>query len=901
MLNVLPYNVTVPEFLPERDSPIYPQITKRYPCDQNKKGLKNSWGTLTFKIQQPDPTMVWTAVKLVLPMKLECRNKSGHLLDMRVSSRKACCNIALQESPMNAFISTSLTVNGKIFSAVNDFRRMLDCCYQGTGPSSYGDNHSLKPVVCRDLKAVSDTRIQLQQADGTLIDNAFTSMEHVELKTSHSAFSLLENNGPFIERARRFQDELEESGLSWQGLITSYLELGPFQARGRKGNTSVPFIRDFHMMLNFAENPSQWDTVHVVAPTLLSAGQTISNSRSVPVKLFEFGTVANLRHFGDDPEVKAGDWISTMDCTWQQKPYLEVTYTKYIEPMKSFYNLRCFERQYEQSKRFQLAPLPSRTSKPQRAEIVSRLLSMPTKIYLYAELADTFKGTWMLGGVRRSCCLKNIHCTLNNRPDIVHNPSQEECFETFQRHTNSSLEFATWKKSPIYVFTPTTLQQSDFFSNDARLTVMRWDAEVSLTPLQNQESQDCQQTIYQQQMGYRGIYTDESQLLHTQFANEQWWMNWDVEELPVLQAGGQKAKVVVKEVGTHDRTEIHFDARDARTMVIGRTVKTDDTRRRHYVAQEAVAPSSEDYKIAAATTDYVDFRGFLWAKVTIGGAQKGDVVGDVFYVPSSHEFTPADELTFCNTWCLKRNQADSAWEMDTNITASADDLNHLTWKFAKPKNGGGIRYDRNRSLFGGGPTAGAICCPGPWGFVVTMAGITGGVVKEGQGAYTVIDNLSGQVGTHVRWVCFNVSIDMRMESGAFAFCMKVVTPSDMPGDATYPFQFPIAAGENLSQIYASGSVHAHFDCDITRSGGVNNDINMRVPNPSGSDSAVSRQGFSLQEQLHVKKSNEAFEYQMKALYEYGNAQYQFSADGLPTKVLPNLVPVKPNRDIPILQ
>ena len=48
-------------------------------------------------------------------------------------------------------------------------------------------------------------------------------------------------------------------------------------------------------------------------------------------------------------------------------------------------------------------------------------------------------------------------------------------------------------------------------------------------------------------------------------------------------------------------------------------------------------------------------------------------------------------------------------------------------------------------------------------------------------------------------------------------------------------------------------------------------------------------------------SQNNFDYTMKVLYEYGNSQYQFTADGAPTKVLPNLVPVGPSAGIPMLQ
>jgi len=42
-------------------------------------------------------------------------------------------------------------------------------------------------------------------------------------------------------------------------------------------------------------------------------------------------------------------------------------------------------------------------------------------------------------------------------------------------------------------------------------------------------------------------------------------------------------------------------------------------------------------------------------------------------------------------------------------------------------------------------------------------------------------------------------------------------------------------------------------------------------------------------------------YTLKSLYEFGNCQYQFTSDGMPTKVVPNLVPVGSKPGIPQLQ
>ena len=122
MYNTVPYNIVVPEFHPEREAPIYPYIVRKYQCQEDllrvNEGI-NQFGRLTWKIQQPDSTMVWTAVKLVLPMEISAMDGANAEIDMRVAKRQPACNVALSESPMRAFRQTTLSINGKIFSEEN--------------------------------------------------------------------------------------------------------------------------------------------------------------------------------------------------------------------------------------------------------------------------------------------------------------------------------------------------------------------------------------------------------------------------------------------------------------------------------------------------------------------------------------------------------------------------------------------------------------------------------------------------------------------------------------------------------------------------------------------------------------------------------------------------------------
>ena len=214
MLNRAPYNTEVPEFSPARDAPINSYIIRKYPCQEQLAGMVNHFRSLTWKIQQPDSSMVWQSVKLVLPMAIQCYDDAGNVANMNVYARKPTCNLALSQSPMNAFEQTTLSLNGRIFSEVNAYRDMLDACYRGIGAQAYGDNHSLKPIVQRNIfngVLPANDQLPLYNPAGQATTH-FIQTTDLEERAVDSAFSLLEHNGPFIERARIFQDQLSYDG-----------------------------------------------------------------------------------------------------------------------------------------------------------------------------------------------------------------------------------------------------------------------------------------------------------------------------------------------------------------------------------------------------------------------------------------------------------------------------------------------------------------------------------------------------------------------------------------------------------------------------------------------------------------------------------------------------------------
>jgi len=928
MLNRVPYNVTVPEFQPERRAPIFPQITRKYPCIENIAQLyfdnARACQRLSWKIQQPDPTMVFTGVKLVLPLRMQSflADDEDNPVDMRVVSKLPSANIALAETPMMAFGQTSLSLNGRVFSEDNSYRRVLDCCYRGSSPSAYGDNHSLKPVVIRNM--VNDasrqtTFVRNQNTEEVTTDDAGAALvvrsDYIGGKSLDAAFSLLEHNGPFLERARKFQDNLSADGLTWEDDITSYLEVGPFQARARKGNTAVPYIRDLHLMLNFAGQVSKVDTqLGADYPSNL-----IRALRTIPARLFEFGTPSNLRHPGETIQTVLG-FVSAMKLQWRAKPYLEVTYTKYIETMKPSYGLRCFERQYEKSNEFQLTP-DGHGSDTQVARVTSRILSMPTKIYVYGELSDVQKGAWGNGGVRRSCRLKNLHCRINQRPDVVFNPSQEDCFEMFQRHTNSSLEYASWLKAPIYVFTPVDLGQPDMFANDARRTIFEWDAEVSMTPLQSQEEKDFKTMKYAHAIGYR---SPAHFLPYFSLADIK--CRWNLRGKPQL-ANRENAYYLewrqdLTAVGP-DRA-INYDWPVAGEVPWGEFVKNNTVQFKDD-AQGNRCPVREDAKLIAASNQTIGARGLLWAQVKTSDAGSANTKGEVkdgffWYVPYTFDFvtfdTP-DRHQQVNPWTrvLSYIEDGTDAEGDPKYTSTVD-VDNLKWFRVAPQS---IPNLVMNPVVGGGtqpvltaPWKAAV--PGPYAYLCDKNGLrnTGtavdyaapGPVTKSENGSTAFQAIN-QTTSPYRWAAFAPSAGMLDGTGLFANFLKLrrtTDPASLKPARQNPADLFMVQGDvgfNMGSVTGHGQFTLQQKWAVER-GITNNRTRGDQPMNQGGTHSF---GWDLDREFATESTvfdNLKRDYQLKVLYEFGNAQYEFSADAMPTKVLPNLVPVGRAPGIPAI-
>ncbi|HIB87295.1 TPA: hypothetical protein EYO57_08830 [Candidatus Poribacteria bacterium] len=169
--------------------------------------------------------------------------------------------------------------------------------------------------------------------------------------------------------------------------------------------------------------------------------------------------------------------------------------------------------------------------------------------------------------------------------------------------------------------------------------------------------------------------------------------------------------------------------------------------------------------------------------------------------------------------------------------------------------------------------------PGKIAYKITVAGIANDVkLKPGEGSYLPIDQTQGGAD---QWIIIQPG-----SSGEYTPWGKFLhDDNDMAQvQGSTPWQ-----GQGHTQILVSGV------WDRAQFGTVKS---ATFP---GVFAHGFNRGFSLAQAKVGVEGKHNFGYTMKALYEYGNANYQFSNQGLPTKVLPNLVPVSDSSAIPKLK
>jgi hypothetical protein len=187
----------------------------------------------------------------------------------------------------------------------------------------------------------------------------------------------------------------------------------------------------------------------------------------------------------------------------------------------------------------------------------------------------------------------------------------------------------------------------------------------------------------------------------------------------------------------------------------------------------------------------------------------------------------------------------------------------------------------------------ALALPGRYSFQTSRHGVTNQNVAgtlpapaglNQRGAYwPVIDQRNND---NAQWIVFRPDDEMKNHTGDDAMVISWKTSRPAHNQA---------AGAQVSTGKGNACLH------VTGVAARNQVIQQTLPaHPDLRWDADTRTSWPLYDiRLHDTHTH-AFDYTLKALYEYGNCQYQFTSDGAPTRVLPNLVPVRDSSAIPIV-
>jgi len=644
-------------------------------------------------------------------------------------------------------------------------------------------------------------------------------------------------------------------------------------------------------------------------------------------RVLEFATLPNY-----SPPwlgVPDSEFLTSVNYTWTAKPYLEVTYTKFPEPMRPGYQLRCYERQYEQSLPRFVFDLTdgTRVHQPAPARITSRLLSYPTKIYLWGEQADDTKGAFIDGGCRRSCTLDNIHCRINQRSSVIDSPSQEDLFEMFQRHTNSDLEYGTWRKSPIYCFSPADLGQPDLHANDARLTWFEWDAAVSLTDLQIREQQDKQWAELMDRSGYQVAYETASWT-----PDYQAWPNTWSATVPSVHIN---SRITTRYTNTNATPSItvsrtYIDSSDLdkapmRPVRMGQDLTGQafvPVAQRNAVTGVQIPKISDmDVRITGVTATTQQFQGLIFAQVNINPADAGFGVVNhdaIFWVPQT---TALGDMP--NIAAPGASMINPFSQLRQNVQYTTDANGHVVDAYPSVASPPAIipwqgEYRTTLARYTNGENVGTTyanrahgtrrALPGPVAYQCMSAGIlncnaartaAAAALQRGQGNYDEID----ETASNYRWCAFSIDQDIWDGNSHDGHVQNHIRPIRTQADQVAGQK--IWSGRGIQQINYTTTAEYGTVNNANNGVGANNDTRINFSDYGGA--ATYGAGWVRQLPLLIPVDRERakkiipIEYQMKVLYEFGNCQYEFVRGATPVRVRPNLVPVGPSPGLPQLE
>ena len=490
MLNNPGFDTEVKRFKPSRANPFYKRYVRKFYCQERLPEV-NKFTQMNFKIHIPEMNCVVGSCKLCLPLRLEAKDINDFTINMHPMHRKAAQNIAVSAYPQKAFSQMTLVINDKVYTErPNTWGHILATCWQSKDTMGFADNHSLLPVVNTKFVTNADDEWRTEDDSTSIIIQA----DEFENQHNPMANNLTEANPGFVERARVFVQSLDGLGV-WTDTMRMGLNMGVFsnEARGEQTNDAIPYIENMLFNVNWYKEISGEERNN----TTTALKQFIHPGRSVTQGLFQFATPSSLNNLPlTDVAADFKGWPSHFDITFTGKPYLECEFFLY-ERMLPTYELHGFSWQEQRSAQFRLPyvknhpranwheQMSHNTSKRQiPLDVQMRLLSVPTRFYVWAEPVDWVKSRYGFGGCRRTCKLSNFRISVNQKVDQVFSPNDELLFKWFKRQSNCVLEYGAWKKSPIYIFTPNEIGLTTWLANNGKLSSIKIAAEASLTSFQ---------------------------------------------------------------------------------------------------------------------------------------------------------------------------------------------------------------------------------------------------------------------------------------------------------------------------------------------------------------------------------------------------------------------------------
>ncbi len=487
------FDTKIQQFTPIRNSPVWRRAVRQYHCEEDVANTSD-FTRLQFKVHCQEKNLVCGDARIVFPLELmafygdpDDLTRQSTPMSMAVNDGKASCNIAIsQNAPWNAFETVNTVVNTKVYTEKpRSYGKMLSSTYQSVSELQFMNNHSLKPIA----NTARDPRLLITQQHPVLNHNGEPTGSSVTVHRSDNeptAFSLENANSGFLERSRHFQDNLNDSGLSWEGDISSLLNCGPFSAEARgQGNDQIPFIEDLFLSLVFKQTKCSLDAG-------LAPSRGADYRKVIIQSLFEFLTPATASFFKKKAP-PALQFPTHYILKWTSRPYIQIEWLSYNPAaMLPMYRLQGFQYKLTKSNEFFL-PLTDRMDERNvfSPRVSTQCLSVPNKLYIWAELSEnSARDSFLFGGAFRTCEIvnKTLMVRVNGESHIIDRPdNQSMLFKWWKRHSNSVAEYPTWQKCPVIILTPNEIGLSNWLENDAILSTVEVSCDIQLSKLQHIE------------------------------------------------------------------------------------------------------------------------------------------------------------------------------------------------------------------------------------------------------------------------------------------------------------------------------------------------------------------------------------------------------------------------------